>query len=81
MPELKISISEATHKTLLTLVESSGDTLQSILDKAIENYRRSLFLAEANEAFFALRQNEKLWQEEVTEREAWEQTLGDGVQE
>lgn len=74
MSELKISINEATHK-ILTLVEISGETIPSILDRAVENYRRHLFLVQANEAFTALRQNETLWQEEVAERQAWEQTL------
>jgi hypothetical protein len=78
MSEFKISISESTHKTLLTIVESSGDTIQSILDKAIDNYRRHLFLVQANEAFATLKQNETLWQEEITERQIWEQTLADG---
>ncbi|MDB9436768.1 hypothetical protein PN450_08105 [Dolichospermum lemmermannii CS-548] len=41
MPELKVTISETTHKTLLTMVEDSGETIQSVLDRAIENYRRS----------------------------------------
>jgi hypothetical protein len=60
MSELKISISEAAHKTLLALVDSSGDTLQIVLDKAIENYRRYIFLVRANEAFAGLRKNETL---------------------
>ncbi|MFM8926460.1 MAG: toxin-antitoxin system protein [Microcystis panniformis] len=80
MPELKISISEAAHKTLLALVDSSGDTLPTVLDKAIENYRRYVFLVQANEAFAALRKNETLWQEEISERQTWEQTLADGVE-
>ena len=66
MPELKVSISETTHQTLLTMVEDSGETIQSVLDQAIENYRRSIFLTRANQAFTALRQNETLWQEEIS---------------
>jgi hypothetical protein len=80
MPELKVSISETTHQTLLTMVEDSGETIQSVLDQAIENYRRSLFLTRANQAFTALRQNETLWQEEISERQLWEQTIADGVE-
>jgi len=80
MPELKVSISETTHQTLLTMVEDSGETIQSVLDQAIENYRRSLFLTRANQAFIALRQNETLWQEEISERQLWEQTIADGVE-
>jgi hypothetical protein len=80
MPGLKVNISETANQTLLTLIESSGETIQEILDRAIENYRRYLFLVQGNEAFVALRQNKALSEEEVGERQAWEQTLADGVE-
>jgi hypothetical protein len=35
---------------------------------------------QGNEAFVALRQNKALSEEEVGERQAWEQTLADGVE-
>lgn len=81
MPELKVSISAATHNTLLTLANDSGESVQVILDKAIESYRRSRFLMQANQAFTALRQNEALWQEELAERQVWDQALTDGIEE
>ena len=79
MSELTIPISFASHKALLTLVESSGHTTQAVLDQAIENYRRQIFLEQANEAFIRLRQNEELWEDELTERTDWEMTIADGV--
>jgi hypothetical protein len=81
MPELKISINEKTYGALLTMVENSGETIPTVLDRAIENYRRSLFLKQANSAFASLRQNEALWEEELAERQLWEQTLNDGIEE
>jgi len=33
MSELKINMSETTHHTLLKLANSSGDTIQEILDR------------------------------------------------
>lgn len=61
MPELTVNISEVTHKNLLQLAETSGETLQTVLDKAIENYRRYVLLVQTNHAFATLRQNETLW--------------------
>jgi uncharacterized protein with PIN domain len=81
MPELTVSISQTTHETLLKLAQTSGETIQTVLDRAIENYRRHVFLVQANQAFAALRQNEALWQEEQAERQVWDQTMADGVQE
>ncbi|NES21774.1 MAG: toxin-antitoxin system protein [Symploca sp. SIO3E6] len=78
MPDLTLSLSETAHKTLINLSEASGETMQTVLDKAIENYRRYIFLIKANQAFAALRENEELWQEELAERDLWDQTLADG---
>jgi hypothetical protein len=79
MSELTIDISETTHKTLLQLAQSSGDDLVTIMDRAVENYRRYVFLVQADRAFATLRQNEELWQEEIAERKAWDVTIVDGV--
>jgi len=75
MPDLTLSLSDNAHKTLINLAEASGETIQTVLDKAIENYRRYIFLVQANQAFAALKQNEELWQEELAERDLWNQTL------
>jgi hypothetical protein len=81
MSELTIDISETTHRTLLQLAQTSGDDLVTIMDRAVENYRRSVFLAQADRAFAKLRQNEELWQEEIAERQLWDLTIADGVVE
>lgn len=80
MSELTINISKPTHETLMILADSSGETIQTVLDKAIENYRRYVFLTQANQAFAELRKNETLWAEEMIERQAWDQTIADGVE-
>jgi len=53
--------------------------MQSILDRAIEAYRRERFLRDANADFAALKKNRKAWREELAERKLWERTLGDGL--
>jgi hypothetical protein len=81
MSELTIDISETTHKTLVQLAQSSGDDFVTIMDRAVENYRRYVFLVQADLAFATLRQNEELWQDEIAERQAWDVTITDGVAE
>ena len=81
MSELTIDISETTHKTLLQLAQTSGEDLVTVMERAVENYRRYVFLAQVDRAFTALRQNEELWQDEIAERQAWELTIADGVDE
>jgi len=51
--------------------------MQTILDLAIEEYRRQRFLLEANEAYAALRKSPKAWKSELAEREEWDATIAD----
>lgn len=81
MPETSVSISTTTHKILQNLAEASGESVQAVLDKAVENYRRTLFLINSNQAFAALKADTAAWSEELQERQDWEQTVADGLEE
>jgi hypothetical protein len=81
MPESTVSISQTARDTLLQLAEVSGESVQAILEKAIENYRRTVFLSSANLAFATLKANQAAWQEELEERQNWDLTLADGLEE
>jgi hypothetical protein len=72
-------ISPRARQLLRQLAKDAGESMQSILDKAIERYRRQEFLRAANRDYAALRRNSKRWKEELRERELWEQTLADGL--
>lgn len=74
-------VSEPTREILRTLSEISGESIQAILDKAVELYRRQHFLEEANRAYEGLRRNPKLWKAEQAERSVWNSTLADGLEE
>jgi len=52
--------------------------MQTILDLAIEGYRRQRFLQEANAAYASLRSNPKAWKAELNERREWDATMADG---
>jgi len=53
--------------------------MQTVLDKAVESYRREEFLRAANRDYAALRRNAKAWKESLRERKHWEQALADGL--
>ncbi len=55
--------------------------MQAVLEKAIEHYRRQRFLDATNAAFAALRNDPERWREELEEREAWDATLADGLED
>ncbi|HAU32061.1 MAG: Uncharacterized protein XD78_0834 [Desulfotomaculum sp. 46_296] len=76
-----VRINQSAWQALKLIAFQTGEPMQAVLDKAIEAYRRQYFLQKANNAYEALRENTEAWQEEIKEREAWDDTLGDGLKE
>jgi hypothetical protein len=74
-----VRISPRAHELLRQLAEEEQRSMQSVLDRALERYRRERFLRAANADFAALKRNTKAWKQEVRERELWEQTAADGT--
>jgi hypothetical protein len=74
-----VRISPHSHELLRHLAEEEQDSMQSVLDKAIERYRRERFLRAANADFAALKSNAKRWKRELREKELWEHTAADGL--
>ena len=58
---------------------SSSRWIQTVLDDAIERYRRERFLRAANADFAALKADPKSWKQELHDRELWEKTVSDGI--
>ena len=77
MPSIRVS--DISHQTLRMLSEHKKQSMQAVVDNAIETLRRQMMLEEANAAFQALKADPQAWQEELAERALWEQTLMDGV--
>ncbi len=71
--------SQSSWQTLKLIAAQANEPMQAVLDKAIEAYRRQLFLQKANNAYEALKITDEAWQEEIKERKAWDITLGDGL--
>jgi predicted transcriptional regulator len=81
MSSLTVRISRDAHKALTELAQKSGGSMQAILDKAIEQYRRQSFLEGLAADFAALRANPQAWAEELAEREIWDNALMDGLED
>jgi hypothetical protein len=79
MPSTTVRISDDTRELLGELATQEGVTMQAILDKALEMYRRQRFLDAVNDAYAALHQDPDAWQGLQQERAAWDATLADGL--
>ncbi len=73
-----VRISKTSSAILKEIASEERKTLQSILDDAIEDYRRHRFLQEANKAYSVLRKNPKSWEAELEERKQWDAAFPDG---
>lgn len=73
-----VRISDSSHKALRELADREHAPLQTVLERAIENYRRERFLDAVNSTFAALRSNPHAWQAEIDERNEWDGTNRDG---
>jgi hypothetical protein len=77
MPSATVRISKGTRETLRDLAAKSGESMQTIMDRAIEEYRRQSFMEKANKAYLVLRENPEAWESELKERREWEASLAD----
>jgi len=73
-----VRISEATHKVLSELARREQVPMQTVLDRAIETYRRNRFLDAVNETYAALQSDNRTWASELEERKEWRRTITDG---
>ncbi|MGH9943184.1 MAG: toxin-antitoxin system protein [Pyrinomonadaceae bacterium] len=74
-----IRINESSHRTLRQLAEAMGESMQAVLNKAIEEYRRKQFFEQLDESFAVLKADSSAWQEELKERSLTAGTLSDGL--
>ncbi len=70
-----------THALLQELAHQSGESMQLVLEQALELYRRQQLLEATNAAYAALQANANMWAELERERMEWDQTLADGLEE
>jgi hypothetical protein len=61
-------------------VRISESTCQTVLDKAVEEYRHRRFWDQVEAAASNLRKDSAAWNGEMSERQAWDATLADGLE-
>ena len=79
MASTTVRVSEETHELLRKLAAATGEPMQRVLERAVENYRREQFSAELDAAYARLQADPVAWEEELAERALLENTLADGL--
>jgi hypothetical protein len=78
---LTVRISSSAHESLREIAHADREPMQSVLDKAIEEYRRKRFLEDLNRAYAELREDQEAWKEDRAEHALWDHALADGLQD
>jgi predicted transcriptional regulator len=76
-----IRVSTYTRDLLQQLARRSGVSMQSVLEQALEQYRRQQLLEATNAAYAALDTDAEARANLERERSEWDQTLADGLEE
>ena len=79
MQSTTVRISGESRQLLRQLASQEGLSMQAVLDKALEAYRRQRFLESVNAAYAEVKQDPGAWQELKQERKLWDKTLEDGL--
>jgi predicted transcriptional regulator len=80
MPTTTIRVSRHTRELLQELAHTSGVSMQTVLEQALEHYRRQQLLATTNAAYMALQTDPAAWDDLEHERMEWDRTLADGLE-
>ena len=81
MATTTVRINRKAQERLKQVSDLAGEKMVDVLEKAIDAYWRQQFLHGVADDFAKLRQDPKAWQQELTERQEWDQTLSDGLEE
>jgi len=77
----KVRITNSTRDMLDEIEEKEGRTKSVLLADVVERYRRERFFASINSGYARLKRDKKAWKDELEERELWDSTLGDGLED
>jgi hypothetical protein len=74
-----VRINAASHAALSEIAKARRIPLTEALSRAIEAYRRQVFLEGLSADFAALRADARAWADEEAERVIWDTTSADGL--
>lgn len=79
MKTTTVRIEGETQEKLRRLAVVSGQSMQQVLAKAVESYRRQQIITESNARYAALRADPQAWNDMQREREEWDIALSDDL--
>ena len=72
-----IRVTNRARDSVREISKITGKQHVEVVEEAVEVYRRQILLEKANQAYAALKSDQKAWQTETEEREAWDAAIED----
>ena len=79
MSTIQMRGSPTTPTAVREIAQHTGQPMQVVLEKAVEEYRTKLFFEQVSAAYARLQENPSEWEEELAARREWDATLLDGL--
>ena len=76
-----VRIQPETYAKLRQLASEQGATMPQVLEEAIDELFRKRFLDDCNRAYARLKAGPQKWEQELKERQLWDTTLSDGLED
>ena len=76
-----IRVTNDIYEQLVDMEKNFNSSKQSILKRALTQLQREKLLNDANIAYIKLQSDPQAWADELAEREMWDITLSDGLEE
>ncbi len=74
-------VDEPTLQRVRKLAALEQTTQQELIARALEAFERTVLLDRLNASFARMRDDPRAWREEQRERQVWEGTIRDGLEE
>jgi hypothetical protein len=76
-----VRVRDHVHATLQSLSSEMGESIQDVVEEAVEAFRRQRMLDQHNAAYAALKADPQRWQEELAERRGWDRANADRLED
>jgi hypothetical protein len=75
-----IRVSKDIYNMVKSLARQQNENIQAIIEHAVTEYKKKQFFEDLNNAYARLKSDPRAWQEELAERNEWDQVLKDGLE-
>lgn len=76
-----VRVKAHVHAQINELAKEMDESIQDVIEEAIEAFRRQRMIEAHNRAYAALRADPGRWKAELAEREVWDEAVADGLED